>query len=128
MNAALDSRPLQLSPTVSLFHLVRSERMEGFHVPDSTVLARRCPPPRTCDSKKHLSNAHWMLIMLDHRTMVGTRPSTARYKSVIAPTRRYAGTFAFTPLTSMSSHMCVRTVFDAVVDGMIVPGRHNGHL
>lgn len=55
---------------------------------DSTVLARRCPPPRTCDSKKDLADSHWMLIMLGRRMMVGTRPSTARYKSVIAPMRR----------------------------------------
>ena len=62
---------------------------------DSTVFARRCPSPRTCEPKKDIVDSYWML----GRIMVGTLTSTARNKSVIAPMRRCAGAIADAPLS-----------------------------
>lgn len=83
----------------------REERTYGgLPCPRLDGLRSVLPPPRTCDSKRDLSCSYWTT----GRTMVGTLTSTARYKSVIGPMRRYAGTLRQS-LTNISPHMCVRT-------------------
>ena len=85
----------QLTVAAIAHQLVVSFREErtygGLPCPRLDGLRSVLPPPRTCDSKKDLSNSYWMM-----RCSAAGRWSaltlTARYKSVIGPMRRYAGT------------------------------------